>query len=102
MHAEAIQKTGLERKVLSEHEVANKSAGSLFLTMFDRMTVNYFPVLQVLTLLQAIFNTKTKQKNSLKRYKGLQCYAETRWELGAVLLIVWPLMLEEVAARNRD
>lgn len=38
---------------------------------------------------------------SLKNYKGFLCYTETRWELGAVCFIMWLLMLEEVAARNR-
>lgn len=49
------------------------------------MAMAYFPAVQVLTLLQALYSIAPpgKKKKSLRVYTGCPCYTETRWELGA-------------------
>jgi len=67
------------------------------------MAMPYFPVVQVLTLLQAIFNTPPqKKKKSLRVYTGCPCYAETRWELGGCFVYHMASNVGGVASRNRD
>lgn len=62
------------------------------------MAMDHFPVVQVLTLLQGRFNTQkiTQAVRRLPMLPGDQMGARV------VLFLIWPMMLEKVAARNRD
>lgn len=64
----------------------------------------FFSRVQVLLLLQAVFHPPNKSinKSVTQETQGFLCHTETRWVLGAVLFLIWPLMLEEVASRKRD